>query len=219
MSRDDVGSFKSVKKERHTSMQGLKMGEGEGGDALVRVCGPTKLAVLLGVMLLGTACSLFAMEGSRSRVVLAQEAHPQLVPLPHPRVWHVPTPAMMPGRLQQILKGVSSLDSELRHFDIKTGDWQELMTVSLKHARNTIEDLQLQSKRAREVKDQVKAFLSSPGPQGPIGPMGEPGCVCVCVCVCMCVCVCVYMCERMGMGIGMGLVVSVLCGCIMRVYM
>jgi len=192
--KDDVGSFGTVKKERHMSVQGLKMGEGEGGDAPVRVCGPTKLSVLLGVMC--TACALVGMEGSRSRVVLAQEARLQLVPLPHPRVWHIPAPAMMPGRLQQILKGVSSLDSELRHFDIKTGDWQELMTVSLKHARNTIEDLQLQSKRAREVKDQVKAFLSSPGPQGAIGPMGEPGCVCVCVYVCVYVCVCVCTCAN-----------------------
>jgi hypothetical protein len=87
----------------------------------------------------------------------------------------VPAPAMMPGRMQQILKGVTALDSRLRKFNIREGDWQELMAESLKHVKHTVKDLQLQSKRTAEVQDGVKKFLSSPGPPGERGPMGQPG--------------------------------------------
>jgi len=150
---------------------------GNGSHAAPARAFVKRLAVLLGGVLVGTVVALAAVVDSH-RVTLTsfmEQARPELVPLPQPRVWNVPAPAMMPGRLQQILKGVSSLDSELRHFNIKTGDWQELMTVSLKHARTTVKDLQLQSKRAGEVKDQVKAFLGSPGPKGARGPQGLPG--------------------------------------------
>jgi len=70
---------------------------------------------------------------------------------------------------------VTALDTKLRHFDIKTGDWQELMSASLQHAKHTEEDLVRQSKRAAEVKQKVKKILSSPGPAGQRGPLGQPG--------------------------------------------
>jgi len=100
---------------------------------------------------------------------------PQPVPVPRPRVWSVPAPPMLPGRLQQLLKGVAALDSKLRKFDIRTGDWQEMMRASLRHARRTEKDLARESKRTDEARHTVKTFLSSPGPPGPRGPMGQPG--------------------------------------------
>jgi hypothetical protein len=107
--------------------------------------------------------------------VNGQQPKPDLVPLPSPRVWSVPAPTMMPGRLQQILKGVKALDSELHKFNVKTGHWQELITKSLKNAKRTVKDLQRQSWRMDQVKDKVKFYLNSPGPPGAPGPMGLPG--------------------------------------------
>ena len=107
--------------------------------------------------------------------VNGQQPKPDLVALPSPRVWSVPAPTMMPGRLQQILKGVKALDIELRKFNIKTGHWQELITKSIKNAKRTVKNLQRQSKRMDQVKDKVKSYLNSPGPPGAPGPTGLQG--------------------------------------------
>ena len=113
--------------------------------------------------------------GGAGRVTLTLAPRPERVPLPSPRVWTVPAPSMLPGRLQQILTGVKALDRKLSSFDIKAGDWQELMTASLKHVRHTEDDLQHLSKHTAEVQRQAKKYLSSPGPPGMRGPMGQPG--------------------------------------------
>ena len=137
-----------------------------------------RLVAMLSGLLAGAAMALALVAKAGGPVALHAQMdgpRPQPVPLPIPRVWSVPAPPMLPGRLQQLLKGVTSLDAKLRKFNIRTGDWQELMHESLQHAQRTERDLERESKRTAEVKHTVKVFLSSPGPAGARGPMGQQG--------------------------------------------
>ena len=174
---------------------------------------PAFLAVLRGViaMLVQRRCwqgaALAGAVVALAALVLNEPA--QRAALLAPRVWHVPAPAMLPGRLQQILRSVTKLDGTLREFKTRTDGWESSMRRSIKHAQQTIRDMTRQSEHAARVKRLVRKTLGEPGPPGVRGPRGYRGpfgdsggvgdqgkrCVPLAV-VCVCVCVCVYLCVR-----------------------
>jgi hypothetical protein len=158
---------------RRAGVPTLAAEEGRGGTSRGR-----RLVALLSGLLAVAAMALALVVKAGGPVVLHAQMdgpRPQPVPFPIPRVWSVPAPPMLPGRLQQLLKGVTSLDAKLSKFNIRTSDWQEQMHESLQHAQRTERELERKSKRTAEVKHTVKVFLSSPGPPGPRGSMGQQG--------------------------------------------
>ena len=90
--------------DRRAGVPAVAAEEGRGGASRGR------RVVLLSGLLAGAAMALALVVKSGGPVALHAQMdgpRPQLVPLPIPRVWSVPAPPMLPGRLQQLLVGNS----------------------------------------------------------------------------------------------------------------
>ena len=149
------------------------MEENERGSSLEpRRWSGRRATLLLAGACLGLGLIVISSGFLRTRRV---ELDQKPVTLPSPFAWQVPAPTIRPGRLQQILKSVTLFDSKLRALKTRTEDWQDLMGRALDHAQQTVIDLQQQSKGTSRLRDQVKVFVNTPGPMGPVGNPGPDG--------------------------------------------